>query len=302
VYTFPMVAAPQDRAVVVTTGGLEGLPMLYAYDLVTGTALASVALPGSGGTSGTSYPTAPVCADVTGEGRITHCYALREDGLLVRVPVNVGSFGAPVDITPNNGGGTEIRGGGRRYYSSPAVYFGADGVVNLVFGSGDFRNLTSPGGQNYVYRVKDTGTRTNGVGAGRATVDGVCTGSGSASGIFPLPAGERLLASPIVDSGVVAWTSYRAETSGCVAGSSEVYAMDFESCVDAVDGAGRPDGRDAGLGLPSEPVLHRRSQTLMVQTSASPTAAQTDRTAVRTRGNGQPWTRLLYWRLELDNR
>jgi hypothetical protein len=175
--------------------------------------------------------------------------------------------------------------------------------VNLVFGSGDFRNLTSPAGQNFVYRVKDSGSRRNGAPSAGSTMTDICTQNGpDRSGIFALGVGERLLTSPVIEGGVVAWTTYLAQTTGCMAGMTRLYAMDFETCRDAVGNNARPAGQTVGLGLPSEPVLLRRTESFLVQTSAAPTGAQTQQVGVRTRGNGRPWTRMLYWRPQLDIR
>ena len=304
VYTFPMAAEPRQRSVVITTGGLGGTPTLYAYDLVNGALLATRALTGGGANQ--SYPTQPVCVDVSGEGYVTHCYILREDGYLARVPVVTGGFGPPADVTPMVGADRPSMTGGQRYYSAPAVFFGADGAVNVAFGSGDYRNLTAPSGPTFVYRMRDIGSRQNGLPAQPGQLANVCAPvGGNSSGVFPLGPGERLLTSPVVEGGVVAWSTYRSETTGCVSGISRVYAMDYQTCYDVMNPAAsppaRPTARNVGLGLPSEPVLHRTSQQLLVQTSASPTADQTFAAPVRAKGGGRPWSKFLYWRLELDN-
>lgn len=297
-YLMRSAGTPSRRAVLITTGGLGGEPTMFAYDIVTGALVDSVGLP-----AGASYPTAPVCVDVTGEGTVTHCYALREDGLLARVDVGIDSFGPDRDITPVDGlGNTPTMSAGRRYYTSPVAYFGQDGEVNLVFGSGDFEHLTSPASANAVFRAKDPNTRQEGVPANPAELDNVCVPvAGNSEGVIPLGPGERVLSKPIVQEGVVAWTTYRSTTNGCVAGTGYLYAMDFETCEDLLATGNRPSGQAVGPGIPTSPVLHSQSQRLLVQSSAGPTGGQTQRDEAQTRGGGMKWLKPLYWRLEIDN-
>ncbi len=301
-YLLPRSAAPLRRAALVTTGGLNGSSNLYAYDIVTGTQLSSRALPSQ---AGESYPTAPVCVDVTGEGVVTHCYALRSDGYLARVEVRMDGFGAVANLTPIDGSGNfPSMTGGRRYFTGPVAYFGQDGVVNIVFGSGDFQNLTSAPASNAVFRAEDATTRQAGVPAGPARLDQVCVdnGSGVTEGVINLGPGERVLSKPVVTQGVVAWTTYVSASSGCVAGSGVVYAMDFETCEDVLaPGNTRPAGAPTGAGIPTSPVLHGQSETVLVQSSAGPTGGQVRTDAATTRSGGNPMMKRLYWRLKVDN-
>jgi hypothetical protein len=302
IYTFPMSAAPRRRAVLVTTGGLGGASTMFAYDVVTGAQLASVGLPAQGGQS---YATAPVCVDVTGEGTVTHCYALRTDGFLARARVQLSGFAGAVDVTPIDGGGVQhTMQGGRRYFTSPVAFFDSDGEVNLVFGSGDYQNLTQAPATNFVYRVRDATTRQSGVPNANTRLDQVCRpdGGGNTNGIIPLGAGERVLSKPVVSGGVVAWSTYISTTDGCIAGTGVVYAMDFETCADVMTpGNTRPAGTGVGAGIPTTPVVHRQSESLLVQTSAGPTGAQVTNDTVATRTAGRLGMKRLYWRLDVDN-
>lgn len=299
-YLLPRSAAPRRRAALVTVGGLNGTNRIFAYDIVTGGLLASRSLPG-----GASYATAPVCVDVTGEGTVTHCYALREDGFLARVEVVLDGFGPVVDVTPVDAGGNRpSMTSGRRYYTSPVAYFGQDGTVNLVFGSGDYQNLTSAAAPNAVFRAKDLATRQQGVPAGNARLDQVCLpdGGGNTDGVIALGAGERVLSKPVVQEGVVAWTTYVSSTSGCISGNGLVYAMDFETCEDVIaPGSARPTGNSTGAGIPTSPVLHSQSESVLVQSSAGPTGGQVQTDAATTRGGGTKWIKPLYWRMAVDN-
>lgn len=301
-YQVPRSTAPIRRAALITTGGLGGSSNMYAYDIVSGVRLASVGLPSAGGQS---YPTAPVCVDVTGEGSVTHCYVLRTDGYLARVEVVLDGFGAVANVTPVDGsGGNPTMAAGRRYFTSPVAYFGQDGTVNLVFGSGDYQNLTAAPASNAVFRTRDVATRQQGVPGGASQLDQVCrpNGVGNTEGIFNLGAGERVLSKPVVTGGVVAWTTYVSTTSGCVAGNGILYAMDFETCEDVLNPANtRPSGSSTGAGIPTSPVLHAQSETVLVQSSAGPTAGQVQTDAATTRSGGNPMLKRLYWRLKVDN-
>lgn len=300
IYYIPQPSAPERRAAVVTTGGLDGLPLILAYDVRDGVELARRALPA---VPGVSYPTTPVCVDVEGEGVVTHCYVLRSDGYVARVEVRAAGFVDDVDLTPT--GPSSPRGGGRVFSTEPVAFFGSGGAVNLVFGSGSHRDLTVPGPQNYVYKVVDDGSREDGVTARPGRLENVCvsrTGSPS-DGVFPLPPGDRIVSAPIIADGVVAWTSYHTASTGCVAGSAALYAMRYDSCLDALTPTGtRPAPVPIGEGIPTSPVLHRTSGVLLARTSAGPDAGGVGLLPADTSGNGRPWARKLYWRYELDVR
>jgi hypothetical protein len=290
-YTFP-TGTPDDRPVVVTTGGLGGTSNLYAFDVASGALVAQVGLPG-----GPSYLAAPICLDATGDQRITHCYVLREDGMLARVDVAAnGGFGAVNDVTAPG-----VIGGGRRFTTTPAVFFDPSGNVNLVFGSGDFERLTQTGPANNVYKVVDRNVRKRNIGNAPTDVDQACGGL-DPSGIIPLGAQERVISPPTVAKGVVAWTTYTPTTNACLEGQANLYAMNYLTCTDATDGNGPPSPVPLNDGLPASPVLHRDSQQFIAGTSAGPTADQTVEVGVDTRGAGRPWAKRLYWRAIIDAR
>ncbi len=286
-YYFPSTTA-DERAVVITTGGLGGTPTLYAHDIVTGNMMSHADLPGGG-----SYIAAPICLDATGQGHLTHCYALREDGLMARVDVGTGGFGAVSDITPPG-----VAGGGRRFTTTPAVFFDPTGNVNLVFGSGDFERLTQTGVTNYIYKIVDRTVRKKTVPNQPADVATAC--NNVSTGRISLGPQERVISPPMVGKGIVAWTTYSPSTNACISGGAKVYAMNYLTCTDAVDGAGPPTGVPVQDGLPASPVLHRDSQNLLVGTSAGPTASQVTEVQVLTRGGANAWTKRLYWRSMID--
>ena len=299
VHRFPMPAAPLRRNVLIASSGLEAdNNEIYAYDIQTGGLIARTALPAR---NGHSYPTAPVCVDATGEGVVTHCYVLRSDGLLVRVAVVPGRFEPYVNVTPQSGGSDVTRAPGRVFFTRPVAFFDVDGAVSLVFGSGNFKDLTQPSSANFVYKVRDENTRRPGVPNGPATVAQVCQpdGVGNTEGVFPLGPGERLISSPIVENGLVAWTTYVSRTTGCVSGDGYYYAMNFQTCADAQTGGARALRRGIGPGLPTAPTLHAQSERLLVNTSAGPAAGQVVRTTPQnTLGGGRPAAKRVFWRLE----
>ena len=300
-YQFPMTVAPLKRPVLVASSGLDATnSAIYVYEIETGNLIAQRPLPAA---AGESYPTSPVCVDASGEGVITHCYALRTDGYLARVAVQPGGLQPATNVTPVDATNTVVTvGGGRRFYTPPVAFFDADGQVSLVFGSGDYQNLTQASGTNYVFKVRDPNTRRVGVPNGPSTTAQVCLPSGTnTNGIFPLGPGERMISKPIVEGGLVAWTTYVSRTNGCVSGDGYLYVMDFQTCADLVSGGPRPVGIPIGPGLPTAPTLHQQSQRLLLNTSAGPTAAQVAPIAANTRGGGRPVAKRLYWRLEMNS-
>ena len=292
IYQFP---GDQPRPIVAVTGGAYGSPYLYAIEAMTGRVFDEVQLPGA-----VPYRVAPVCLDATGAGAVTHCYVLGGDGTLVRVAVTadgrgLGSFGTAIDITPAG-----VRGGGRQFWTPPVAYFGTDNAVNLVFGSGDVEQIAARSGvQNYAFKVIDK--FSIGGSATQAQIDGACMPvQGDDSGAIPLNPGEMIVSPPIVGKGVVAWTTYTPETTGCVAGLGRLFAMKFDTCEDALTGGGnpgaRPTGRDIGAGIHTSPTLLRESERLLTYSSADPTASAAIEAQITTRGGRRKALKRLYWR------
>jgi hypothetical protein len=284
----------------IVTSGING-GTLYAYNAVTGGLIDSIGL----GVSG--LPTRPVCLDALGEGVITHCYALAKDGHVLRVELDrTGSagFAASVDITPT-GGNTTLT--GRFYLTNLVGFFGADGAVNLAFGSGGEGEPSDPlrltrndNGQNYFFKLRDDFTR-GGSATAQAQVDNVCNPvSGDQSGRFALPANAKMVSAPVVEKGVVAYTSF-VPGNGCSTTQAYVSAFNFETCADLFGTGPRPTAvLLGGDGIPVSPVIHRASETLIAQRSGGATASQVG-TAMGlnwTLGGRRPAAKRLYWRLE----
>lgn len=290
IYNFPVAGVDFQRPAVVVTAGLGGGSMIYAYDIANGNLLASGTLPG-----GTDYPSEPVCVDTLGSGVITHCYAVGRNGTLARVEIDAGSygFGPSRNITPAGVDQSQV------YSTRPAVFYGPDGAVNLVFGSGDYERLTIPAGGNAVYKAIDRDSRRAGAGVTPADVATSC--GGNTSGTIGI-GNARVLSPPIVRKGIVAWTTYVPGTTGCTAGQADLYLMNYASCADANTGAPRPAGTGIGNGIPTSPIVHEQSATVVAGTSAGVTAAQTTAVSgLSAKGGVTPYVKRLYWRLHMPN-
>jgi hypothetical protein len=183
-----------------------------------------------------------------------------------------------------------------------------------VYGSGDPLALTADDGDNFMYKFEDaTNRQKDPEWDAPLSTAGVCSPLAAPAfenGAFALGEGERLISPPMVADGVVAWSVYKATADACVSGESYLYAMDFETCVDAFDDGGPPptesspappEPREVGKGIATAPVLHRASGTVVAGTSASIQPRQMfRRVAARARSAAQAGVRALYWRPLLD--
>ncbi len=293
IYQFP---GRGPRPVVAVTGGAYGSPNLYAIDATTGTVFSQASLPG-----GIEYRVSPVCLDAVGAGAVSHCYVLGGDGTLMRVAMqleggNIGQFDTPVDITPGG-----VRGGSRQFWTRPVVFFGTDNSVNLVFGSGDIEAIAARSTiQNYVFKVVDDFNR--GGASNRGTIIGACNAyNGDTTGQIALGSGEMVVSPPVVSKGVVAWTTYTPETTGCVAGKGRLFAMRFDTCENALGGgsgpaAERPTAADIGAGIHASPTILRNKETVLTISSADPTAGAVADAQITTVGGRRKVLKRLYWR------
>ncbi|MBK8011912.1 MAG: hypothetical protein IPK13_11225 [Deltaproteobacteria bacterium] len=271
----------QRRPAVLTTGGLGGSPSIYAFDIRSGSLISSLGLPAG------SYPSAPACLDVTGEARVTHCYVLSEAGRLVRVALGESGFVSATDITP---AGTI----GPRYSTSPVAFFGVNGEVNLIFGSGNFEDFDKPDAENFLFKVVDRGSTAATMPTTPADLTSAC--KESESGKIALAPGERIISKPLVADELVAWTAFMPTTSDCLAGRTSLYAMDFETCDNLlVPANGSPPAPlDVGEGFATTPVLHEVSKSLIVAPSAAPTGGQVESVGARLPGGGRLAKKVFY--------
>lgn len=267
IYNFPAIirGKPDFQTVVVMPGGDGGTPTLYSYALRRGVPALSSSAPLPVG----HYPSSAVCFDAASRGTITDCVVLSDAGHLVRVAVNPdGSFGAVTDLYPSYQATLGASMAGEKFYTHPAVYFTAENAVAYVFGSGDVKNLASPPGiRNRVYRVLDSSGRGGGVSAGGC----MSTGSSASNGVIDLAQpGEVVVSPPIVARGVVSFTTYLPQTTGCTYGDAYLYAMSYETCADATNPAlPRPQPVRVGGGIPMSPLFIRSSGAVVPQTSSS---------------------------------
>lgn len=309
IYQWPNPSGGDPIPALVVVGGAltppaAGTPFfdfLDVYNLKTGALISRAVLPRSGPTQMRAWPNTPVCVDREGAGQMDRCFVLATDGTLALVRVNAtnGTFFPAANITPPGISGT--------FQSGMAAYFTANNQVALVFGSGDLSRLERGGGPaNRVFKVISEGT---GAATPQARFSNVCRpGAALVDGAFALGPGEMVISPPTVAKGTVAFSTYRPGTTGCQDGQSYVYAFDFETCRDVIAPPGtmaKPTPATAaavGAGMPSSPVLLRRTGQLLVHTTASPSGGATTPVSVRTRGGMFEAVRPTFFRIRASSR
>ena len=280
---------------VLTSGGATGATNeLYVYRVVDGSLLTSLSLGAP-----RSWPTAPVCADLKGAGRVTHCYVQAQDGTVLRAEViqaaaGTGTFTNLRDITPAG-----LVGGGRAFYTGMAAYFTAKNELALVMGSGNVNRLERGDGvANRAFKIIDDLPRT-GNSVPPARLNNVCAPAGAPmDGQFSLGANEMVISRPSVAKGTVAFTTYRPGATGCQEGTASLYAFDFESCKDQLTGAlAKPSGQAAGDGMPYSPVILRRAQRVVVHSTGQPSGGNASNLGATTRGGRLELPKMLFFRV-----
>jgi Tfp pilus tip-associated adhesin PilY1 len=289
IYDFPPVQG-EPLPVVVVTGGLGGPAKLFAFDVRTGGQVSAIDLPDVVPSPRSSFPTEPVCLNLRGVGPVTTCYALSQAGGLVRVELSdQGAFSRATLIY-------SAAGDDRAFLTRPVGFFGADGAMNLAFGSGLSTALAARDSMNNAfYKVVDDSGRQARSRPGSTTR--VCAVGGAPSeGIIPL-GGERVVSPPVVVQGALSFTTFSPGSSGCAAGTAKLYSMNYQTCVDAFDPLQRqaPVGRGIGDGIPASPVVLRERGVILTQTSAAPGIARSI-SGASLRGGDRKALRPVYWR------
>lgn len=292
------------RPSMVLTGGKGGTSTLYVVPLEENLgaprnlAMYETALPA---VPDESYAAQPVCLDATGEGYITQCYAVRTDGHIFRIRFVNGNPQPAEDVTPAS---VEA---GRVFTTAPAVFFGADGAVNIVYGSGN-PDILAADGINHIYKFVDETNRstTPAFGDPLTSDASVCLPASTfVDGKFELRPNERLISPPIVASGVVAFSTYETVSDRCSTGNTWLYAMDFKTCTDVLVAngtGGAPEPINVGEGISTSPVLHRASGRLFAGTSATVSGETMTSAEVEglTGNDARGIAQALYWRPILD--
>lgn len=232
---------------------------------------------------------------LAGDGRDDPCADAAYDPVR-DAPPPVGTahvaLGEVRDISP--AGLPDLGAEGKRFYVSPTAYFDDRNQVNLVFGSGDVKEMQRPARiQNYVYKLVEPGRA-----AWRATLAKTCApaGGGSEDGLIPLPEGYMMVSPAAVSSGVVTFTAYRPPESAMKRGTSVLYGMNYASCADAYSGAGRPEARSIGEGLPGTPVLLPDRKMVLAATTLRSGEALHVESGAKPVADGRVRLRRLYWR------
>lgn len=295
-YSFPAVAGgqPSQQTVVVMPGGDGGSANLYSYVLRRSgvTLLSQAALPAG------NYPSDAVCFDGLGRGSVTDCVVLSDAGVLVRVPIQSdGTFGTPVNLYPQYAAALGASMTGEKFYTHPAVYFTADGSIAYFFGSGDVKSLAAPPAvANNAYKVVDAYAHNGAADGTKSCRNAAPFGT---SGIIPLATSAEIITSPpVVSQGVVSFTSYSPSVTGCSNGSAYLYAMNFETCVDATNPASaRPLPTNIGSGIPMSPLLIRQSGTIVAETTTTiARPIQASGRGVGSKNQARRGYIILYWR------
>lgn len=183
---------------------------------------------------------------------------------------------------------------GRRFYVTPAVYFDDQNRVNLVFGSGDIKEMQRPAAvQNFVYKLVEPGRASWGMTLAKACAP---SPAGAAEGAIPLPEGYMMVSPASVASGVVSFTAYRPMESAMKRGTSVLYSMSYSSCADAYTRADRPEPRPIGEGLPGTPILLPERKVVLAATTLRSGAELHVERGARPVADGRVRVRRLYWR------
>lgn len=299
IYAFPggqAASTPTLQTVVVMPGGDGGAAHLSAF-LVTRAGislLSQVSLPAG------NYPTEAVCFDGVSRGSISDCVVLSEAGSLVRVPVGAsGQFGTPIDLSPSYLPTLGADMAGRKFLTRPVVYFTSGGDPAYVFGSGNAMDLSHPPAlRDNLFKVVDKYPH-----GGATTAVGVC---GTANGVIPFnSAAEMMINPPIVAKGIVSYSTYAPRTNGCNYGTSNLYMMDAETCLNATTTstssatAAQPLPAVSAAGIGLAPQYVRNSNRVLMQTSTEVASVQVTRASGVGRSNQTRWPIIpLYWRTQ----
>ncbi len=201
-------------------------------------------------------------------------------------------FGEVRDMTPS--APFNPMDAGQAFYVSPVVYFDDQNQVNLIFGSGDIKEMQRPAGApNFVYKLVEPVRASYRMRADRSCAP---SASGSESGVITLPDGHMMVSPASVSGGVVSFTAYRPPSNVFERGTSMLYAMRYGSCADAVSTSKRPEARPIGEGLPGTPVLVGEDKVLLVGTTRRSGEAMNQLEDVRPVADGRLRVRRLYWR------
>lgn len=283
IYSFPQLKTggldSSRVTVLVTVGGAGGSNNIYGYRVRDGALIAQTTLPGA---PGQSYRTAPSCIDIDGRGA-SHCYLVRSDGLLVRVPIdrNNGTFGTATSLSP------VMMGAGRTFWTEPVVTFSQDNSVIIFAASGDINALqSSTSANNYMFKVVDSSFSRA---AGTVDINNACSPSSSSSRSGRIAFDndrEMVLSPPTLVKGVLGFTTYLPGADGCTPGQAKLYTMNFETCYDSTRSSTnrRPAGRNIGTGLPTSPTILHRVEAVFTHTSKEPTAGQVRTSLVNSKG------------------
>jgi hypothetical protein len=157
-----------------------------------------------------------------------------------------------------------------RAYSRVIATFDNERNINLFYGTGNFEDIRSTTGQNYIVKLVDRDVRNNVPWSPALNGQRINTSCGPVtSGRIPLTSpGEKILFDPILGNGVVYFTSYQPDANPCNPGSGFLYGIRYDTCSPGLPVAqqGTNPNRSSTTysGLPMAPVLNEVSGQVLV--------------------------------------
>ena len=268
----PTFVRINGQSIVLIGSGLDavsGDAYLHAYDLASGSHLGSIHLSHSAGTR--NKATRPVAVDLEFDGETDVIYVADLLGTVWRIDPAHSS-------NPDYWNVSNFFAGDQQITNPPTVAYGADGRLNVYFGTGaylDESDLSTINSNSFycVYDWQDSATYTRGDLRDQTnTVGDIGDHDGWYLDLWHDSA-ERVTQPAVVVAQTVLFTSFAPSSDACSSGGqSWLYRLDFQTggLPQSEDGEpGGPEERDQALGdgVASQPVIDLASETVVIQSS-----------------------------------
>lgn len=154
---------------------------------------------------------------------------------------------------------------GIRSYGRIVAAFDRSRDLRLFYATGNFENVQNTAGTNYFFELTDAAPEA--APGPTATPGSVCNVGGT--GVYQLPAREKVIFDPVIANGTVLYTSYAPDPNPCLPGDGYLYGLTYDSCSPGIDDDSNtvtPDVARVALGdgLPSSPVVNERTGVISV--------------------------------------
>jgi hypothetical protein len=222
-------------------------------------------------TATADFAGAPTCLDADNSGFVDTCYIAATDASVWKVTL---ANDDPASMTMQEffraNDPTGLSTTGLRAFARVIATFDNDRNINLFYGTGNFEDIRSTTGFNYVVKLIDRDVRNNVPWSAALNGQRINTSCGTSSGRIPLTsAGEKALFDPILGNGVVYFTTYLPDSNPCNPGSGFLYGVRYDSCdpgLPAAQQSGTNPNRSSTTysGLPMAPVLNEVSGQVLV--------------------------------------